>query len=179
MKEFVSEAVVLSVSPSKEKDLVVTLFTKEYGRVRAKVTSGARMHSKFSPHLNPLNHVTVRLAEKRGFTLTDVLTNNSFREIRTDVRACSAALRTLAVVHALAPEGESDARVWHELLRSLESRTCNPVSFLTLFGHYANNMGCTYCGESPISHFAFVSHALLCTRCSMSVPENALVLIHA
>lgn len=177
MKEYVSDAIVLAVEPLREYDKVVSLFTKELGRVRARVTGGAKLLSKFAPHIDPMNHVLVRFAHKNGFTLTDVLTMNRFSKTRHDAKVFGAALRMLTFVGALAPEGEPDARVWHELLRSLQESTDGLPTLADHFGYDLARAGCERCDAVPASYFAIASHALLCANCSVRVPENALLLL--
>lgn len=177
MREYVSDAIVLGIEPSREYDRAVTLFTKELGRIRARVTGGAKILSKFAPHIDPMNRVHVRLAHKNGFTLTDALTVDRFAGVKRDAKVFSAALRMLTLVGAFAPESEPDARVWHELLRSLESGKPDIQLIASHFGYDLARAECERCGAEPAPYFALATHALLCANCCVRVPENALLLL--
>ncbi len=177
MKEFVTHALVLRVERSREYDRVATLFTKDLGRVRVKVTSGARLLSKFAPHLDPLNLVRVRLAHKNGYTLTDVLTEERFAAMRKDSARFGRALRAAALVLALSAEGEPDLRIWHELVRALTDDALVLRSLLAYFGYDVAHASCERCGANPAPQFAVPLHALLCMGCAATLPEHALLLI--
>src|SRR3989344_7862372 len=87
MREYFTEAVVLYKEPLYEIDERVFLYTKDLGKVVAKVTSGRRITSKLSPHLEPLNLVKVRLVYKNSFQVADVLkfgklSHNNFNLLR-------------------------------------------------------------------------------------------------
>ena len=177
MREYVSDAIVLAIGPSREYDRVVLLFTKDLGRVRARVTGGAKMLSKFAPHLDPMNHVRVRLAHKNGFTVTDALTYDRFSAAKDDAKIFGAALRMIAFVAALAPEHEPDERVWHELLRALQRGAPDLALLASHFGYDLARAGCERCGAMPAPYFSVTTHALLCANCGARIPENALVLL--
>ena len=66
-------AIVLAVREHRESDRVVDLFTRDLGRIRARVPGGSKILSKFSAHLSVLNIVTVRLVQKHSFTVTDAV----------------------------------------------------------------------------------------------------------
>ena len=73
MREFVGEAVVLSNDPNGDLDSRVSLFTKEYGKLSAKVKSARKVTSKLAGHLQPGNVVRARLIEKHGLQVADAL----------------------------------------------------------------------------------------------------------
>lgn len=176
MKDFVSEAIVLGTAPAKEHDRVVFLFTKKHGRIQARVAGGARLLSKFAPHLDPLNLVAVRVAYKNKFTLTDVLTADRFSATR-DGAAFGNALKVAALTRVLAPEGEPDMQLWHDLVLALTTGDVEPNHFLNLFGYDARQGTCDSCGAKPVAYFSIKTHELVCVTCSTKLPENALLLL--
>ena len=177
MRDFVTDAIVLSIEPSKEYDRSVFLFTKDLGLLKARVTSGARILSKFSPHLDPLNLARVRLAHKNGFTLTDALTEERFPATRNNVASFGNALRTIALIKALAAEHEPDEKLWQAFIEGLTEGTVRPNTFLKLFGYDARHTECDSCGRVPAHYFAVKTHTFWCASCSTRMPENALLLI--
>lgn len=176
MKDFVSEAIVLGTAPAKEHDRVVFLFTKKHGRIQARVAGGARLLSKFAPHLDPLNLVGIRVAHKNKYTLTDVLTSNRFLATR-EGPAFGNALKVVALVRVLAPEGEPDMKLWHDLVTALADGNVKPNHFLNIFGYDAHLGTCDSCGAKPVAYFSIKTHELMCVTCSTKLPENALLLL--
>ncbi|MCX6788418.1 MAG: DNA repair protein RecO [bacterium] len=176
MKDFVSEAIVLGIQPSKEHDRIVSLFTKKHGRIQARVAGGARLLSKFALHLDPINLVFIRVAHKNKFTITDALTSDRFVSTR-EGQSFGNALKVLGLVRVLAPEGEADMRLWHDLLDAFSSGNVNPNHFLNLFGYDSELGACDSCNEKEVSYFSIKTHELLCVTCSTKLPENALLLL--
>jgi len=65
------EAVVLRTHKLGEADRIITLLTRQHGRVRAVARGVRRTKSKFGSRLEPFTHVDLQLAEGRTF---DVVT---------------------------------------------------------------------------------------------------------
>jgi len=65
------QAVVIRVQKLGEADRIVTLFTKEHGRVRAVAKGVRRTKSKFGARLEPGSHIDIQLYTGKTF---DVVT---------------------------------------------------------------------------------------------------------
>lgn len=76
MTEHYIEAIVLDNEIVGELDGLITLYTKELGKVVAKAKSSRKMTSKLNGHFQPLNFINCRLIEKRGIQAVDALTFN-------------------------------------------------------------------------------------------------------
>ncbi len=174
MREYVVEAIVLGKRSSREADQTVTLLTKEFGRVDARVVGGRRLLSKFSGHLDPLNVVTVRLVRKNHFTVADAVTRDRARTMRHDVRALSEALRAAFLLMALLPAESPDVRVWYCLLHMLRERDGDLRTLLRLLGYDPRHARCAQCGGA-VTHFVIPTQSFLCAACAVQYPENALI----
>lgn len=64
MTQRVSEALVLRVWPFHEADLLVSLFTREQGRVRGVARHAMKSRRRFGGALEPMTHVRATYAEK-------------------------------------------------------------------------------------------------------------------
>lgn len=73
MQEYLSEAVVLNAYPNGDMDLRVSLFTRKFGKLVAKVKSAKKITSKLAGHLQPGDLSRVRLVEKGGLQAVDAL----------------------------------------------------------------------------------------------------------
>ncbi len=65
------EAVVLRTHKLGEADRIITLLTRQHGRVRAVAKGVRRTTSRWGSRLEPFNHVDLQLAEGRSL---DVIT---------------------------------------------------------------------------------------------------------
>ena len=73
------EAIVLRTHKLGEADRIITLLTRNNGRVRAVAKGVRRTTSKFGSRLEPFTHVDVQLAEGRNLdTVTQAETHDAF-----------------------------------------------------------------------------------------------------
>lgn len=62
-----TEAVIMRVVPRGEAHLDVIFFTRDFGKVTARIQSGRASHSKMRMHILRLNHVLVELVRGKHF----------------------------------------------------------------------------------------------------------------
>lgn len=176
MQEYVTEAIVLGIEPRREHDRSVSLYTKDLGKIDARVVSGAKIASKFSSHLDVLNKVLVRLVEKNRFTVADIILQDRFIEIRKNNNTLSRALRVVFVVRELMPNYVPDVSFWEIFLVCLESADADIASFLKLLGFNTSHASCGFCGNKDLHVFSTKEHTFLCRVCSSKVSENKVLL---
>jgi DNA repair protein RecO (recombination protein O) len=58
------EAIVLRTWPIQEADQLVSLFTRDYGKIKGVAKSAARSRRRFGGALEPMTHVRASYAEK-------------------------------------------------------------------------------------------------------------------
>lgn len=175
MHEYVTDAIVLDVSPRGERDKEVALYTHALGRVDAFAVGARRPTSKFSPHLDLLNLVRVRLVEKNRITVTDAQTLDRFPVTRGDIVRRAAALEVAHAVQWLAPHFSEEANIWKELLRQFSKNTFHMDPLLKTFGYERTNARCTICDAGHPGLFSVRDHAFFCVRCGSQFPRNELL----
>ncbi len=178
MKEYVSEAVVLSVYPVRENDRVVTLFTRELGKIDVKVVAARKLASKFAAHLDPLNLVRARFVKKNNFTLTDVLSEDRFSPLRGRTGALGDALRLLSLLDGLLASNVPEPRVWHALLGVLGGNRFEPKLFLKLLGYDPLHASCAECNARHVSAFSAKDQSFLCANCARAFGGSELLLLN-
>ena len=67
-RSYKCEALIIRKTPIGEADLIVTLFTRERGIVRAVARGGRRSTSRMVGHLEPLTQVQASLAHAEAWT---------------------------------------------------------------------------------------------------------------
>lgn len=81
MPTYRDEAVVLRTHKLGEADRIITLLSREHGKLRAVAKGVRRTSSKFGARLEPLSHVDVQLATGRSLDIvTQVVSRNAFGE---------------------------------------------------------------------------------------------------
>jgi recombinational DNA repair protein (RecF pathway) len=170
MREYVTEAVVLGREVHREHDWLVDLLTHDLGFVSARVTGGARVTSKLSPHLDPASMVLVRLVWSGRFVVADAAVMHRDFRARADVALWARALESLAVVRALAPRREPETLLWTSIYEVLEGTRGADV-ILESLGYHPGSASCARCHGFPVRWVVLDDHALLCGECGLDAPS--------
>ncbi len=176
MREYLTEALVLDKTAVNETDFSVDLYTKELGRVRAKITSGQKITSKLSPHLEPLTFSLVRLAEKNGFVVTDALTKNNLSHFRKSPVSFAKALKLISAMRELIYPKGIDHKLWFWLKKSLPKGEISYIQFLKIMGYDPKLAECHKCRSKFIKYFLAEDQIFLCRQCGFKIPHNRLLL---
>jgi len=177
MREYVTDAVVLGMRPVRENDRTVALFTKDLGKIEVKVVAARKLVSKFSPHLDPLNLVHVRLVKKNNFTLTDVLTKNRFSRLRGRAAVLGRSLELISLLNNLLPLSVPEPRVWHSLIHAFEGKGVKVKLFLQLLGYDPLHASCANCHAQRVEAFSRFEQSFFCGKCARTFPSSELILL--
>jgi DNA repair protein RecO (recombination protein O) len=117
-----TEAVVLRALKYGETSQIVTLFTREKGKL-AVIAKGSRLpKSRFGSTLQPMSYTEVVLYYKatRGLqTLTESAHVKPFHDIGRDLQKMTVGLRAVELIYALMQEEQEHADVFNLLLHTL------------------------------------------------------------
>lgn len=160
MIETITEAIVLDKTDSGEFDSRVYLFTKDLGKVVAKVTSGRKITSKLAGHLEPLNTVTARIIEKNGIRLVDALSHGQSNKQ-------AHLIKIFSLVKELAAEGQKDLTLWNFLKKALNDKfeNKNTAEVLSLLGFDPTFARCNRCQTGKPEKFSVQDMAFYCKKC--------------
>ncbi len=182
MKECYTEALVLGVRTQGERDRVVEFYTKNLGRIEAKVMGGRKITSKLAPHLGMGSVVEARLVFKNQFTLTDVLQKRSVirdvLEADSEKRFIFDFLKLLYFLRKMTPIGLPDLNVWHRVEEVALRRSADLKIFLKILGHDVRLAKCDGCGGEKIRAFQFEDQVFVCGDCLNKNVFNDIVYIH-
>ncbi|MFH1161768.1 MAG: DNA repair protein RecO [Candidatus Jorgensenbacteria bacterium] len=165
MKEYVTQAIVLGVRGSGERDRVVRLFSKELGTLEARVVGGRRVLSKFASHLDPGNLAIVRLVKKNAYTVADVVSGERFTKLRRTTKEFARALALLSLLSRLLPREAPDLRLWHFVARSFATARVDVGATLKLLGYDPLHATCEVCGRKRPSYFVPATQSFICVLC--------------
>ena len=139
MIQRVGEAIVLRTWPFHEADLLVSLFTREQGRVKGVARHAMRSRRRFGGALEPMTHVRASYSErpKQELVRLDAFEILSSPLSRPVDYARTAALELVAEVLEELPEGAVDDAVFRLALTVLEEmqvgRVWMPVTYFCLW----------------------------------------------
>lgn len=164
MREMVTSAIVLRSLP-RGGDRVADLLTLAAGRLEARMVAGRALTSKFPPHVDPLNLITVRLVKKTRYTIADALTESRFTPLRRAPRALSSALEALFALRTLVPKEEPDPRLFHGVRRALARGHFSVPEALVLLGYDPRAARCARCRAGAVAYFVVREGSFLCREC--------------
>jgi DNA repair protein RecO (recombination protein O) len=140
MIQRIGEAIVLRVWPFHEADLLVSLFTREQGRVKGVARHAMRSRRRFGGALEPMTHVRASYAERPRQELVRL---DGFEILSSPLSlpidyARTAALQMVAeVLEEALPEGAPEDAVFRLVLAVLEEmqvgRVWMPVTYFALW----------------------------------------------
>lgn len=175
MFEYLTQAIVLNSRPQKESDRLVDIYTKDFGRLEAKVIGGRKVLSKLAPHLDLFNVVTVRLVDKNKITVTDVLTDERFEKERRNPEFYHSAFRIFSLVRVLAPAAAPDLHLWHYLVKSLRNRSGDVKTLLKIFGYDPAHASCDHCHKNRVAVFRAKDQSFFCKDCGLKMRADELI----
>ena len=178
------QALVLKSAPLGEAGLLVTLYTRDAGKLKAVVRGARRPTSKMVGHLEPLNMVEMSLARSRpgGIDIiTQVQILESFSSLKADLDTVSRGIYLAELVDGFGAEGSPNQELYSLLADTLQFLDSSPGTDLPLryfelhllkcSGFMPQLYRCVECGEelSPEKHlFSPDVGGTLCLKCTPS-----------
>jgi len=180
------EAIVLRTHKLGEADRIITLLTRQHGRVRAVAKGVRRTTSRWGSRLEPFTHVDLQLAEGRNLdVVTQAETLTPFSgEIGLDYDRYTSGTVMLETADRLVTEERQPSPQQFLLLvgglRAMAARERGPSQVLDSYllrslavaGYAPSFDHCARCGEEgPHRWFSPASGGVLCADCR--VPGSA------
>lgn len=183
-----TEAVVLRGMKYRDTSRIVTLYTREVGKVTALAKGARRSASRFGSALSTMSHVTAVLYVKETrevqlISQCDLVAR--YRRTAEDLDRMAAAMAVVELVDRATHPGESSERLFRLLvaaLQGIEGATNSPrnalywfeVRFLDVLGFRPNFHSCVSCGRalgdlSPgqrRSALRLSAHGVVCDECA-------------
>jgi DNA repair protein RecO (recombination protein O) len=169
------EGVVLRTIKLGEADRIVTLFTRENGKVRAVAKGIRKTKSRFGGRLEPFTRAGLVIYRGRNLdtiTQADILT--SFDDVRTDYDRFTAASAIVDLVEKVTPDRERELDVYGLLLAALAALAQRKgpgvvpaftVKLLSISGYHPQLGGCAGCGGPAVVAFSAGIGGAICESC--------------
>ncbi len=180
MQNVQCEAFVLGVMDYGEADKIVTIFTREHGKLRGLARSAKRSRKRFGGALEPFARLSLQLAMKDGLSTlngADIVT--VFPNIRRELVKIGHAAYACELVERLVPEAEQNNRLFRLLAAYLEQldrfendpsdRRFFEANLLKVLGYQPALGRCAACdtelADAPDLRFSPSFAGLLCGKC--------------
>lgn len=171
------EAVVLRSIKLGEADRIVTLFTRDHGKVRAVAKGVRKTKSRFGGRLEPFNRLQVLLYRGKGDldTITSADVEEANVGLRRDYLNLAAAGTVAEVVERITPDRERSLPIYTLLtsgLRSLSEHGAASIvpafllKLLSVSGYHPQLRVCAGCGNSRVlGGFSSLLGGAVCEGC--------------
>lgn len=114
-----TEGFILKSMSLGESDAFFSIYTKDFGKMRARAQGVRKEEAKLKGHLEPLNLTVIGFVLGRhGERLTHAGVMKSWPVIRSDWERLHQAYKVVNLVDQYCFEGERDAALWHLLVAS-------------------------------------------------------------
>lgn len=185
-----THGVVLRSIKLGEADRIVTLCTRERGKVRAVAKGVRKTSSKFGGRLEPISHVVLQCYEGRELdTITQAETIDAFRQTREDLDRLRRAISMLEAVDSVVQEDHPNPSLYQMLvsaLRALDAQD-SPLIVAAFYWKLLRLEGlspmldrCVSCGDADqLVAFDLNQGGVLCRSCrtGMAISPDALDLL--
>ncbi len=127
------EAIILSYSPFGEADLLVTMFTRDQGKVRAVGKGARRSTSRLVGHLEPLTVVRMSMAHGRSIDIiSQAEVVESFASLKEDLTAITKGIYLAELVDGFGAEASANPELFQLMIDTLRAVQADPASDLPL-----------------------------------------------
>lgn len=186
MHTFSTEGFILKRKNFGEADKLITLFTKNHGKVVSVAKGVRKITSRRAGSLELLNHVTVSLHQTKGLPiLTEAQALNTFPDLKENLDKISIAFLVLELTDRLFEEGQENRNVFNllsdtisridtarTLLEAKKFQTSFQIKLLTEMGYLPQLYNCTQCENKLTEKKVFLSPncgGLVDSNCSRNI----------
>ena len=111
------QAIVLARRDFREYDQIISVYTKEKGKVEALARGIKKILSKNAAHVEPCSFVHLEIIPGREIDhVTTVVSIDPFSQIRSDIHKSIAAGVVVSLTNILVHAGQPEAKIFHGLL---------------------------------------------------------------
>lgn len=181
---FTTEALVIGSMRYREADRIITLYTRDRGRLGAIAKGVRRTKSKVGGRLEPFSLVRASLYAGHGlYTVVGVDTLRTFQGVRDELFRLEEGARLFLAVRHLFPQEEGSTPAFNLLVRGVArlSEAADPAAaagvvlatrlkLLGLLGYAPEMSHCALCGgEGPFYGFSPGQGGIICEPCADDV----------
>jgi DNA repair protein RecO (recombination protein O) len=174
-----AEGIVLRHSDFSESDRLLTIFTRELGKVRVIAKGVRKIRSRKAGHVQPFTRSNLQLARGRElFILTQAEAIDGYEALRTDLVLLSYASYIIELIDRSANDEEENRSLYNLLVRTLTrlNRGDLPnlptryfeMRLLDFVGFRPQLLACVQCGaeiQPEDQYFSAMQGGVICPKC--------------
>ena len=114
-----TEAIVLKTADLGETDRLLTIYTKEFGKIQVAARGTKKLESKLRYHLEPLSYILLILVNGKNLKIVkDAALKDQFLSTRKDLEKIKIAYKIIDLIDELIVGEEKDEDVWNLILET-------------------------------------------------------------
>lgn len=185
-------AYILHAQKMGEYDQLITLFTRQSGKVDAIAKSSLKPSSIQGMHLHPMSRIECDLIEGRSYPIiAGAQEDRACRFLKSNIYATAIALHVMEALQRMTSPYQHDEHIWHFLERTwdildvagtnrLHARDIlekTQADLLSVLGYYPNLGECVSCGHAGSSFDAFSPQLMgvMCGGCFLAGHHGILI----
>jgi DNA repair protein RecO (recombination protein O) len=180
-RSYRAESIVLKHQDWGEADRILTVFTREHGKLRVIAKGVRKIRSRRAGHLEPFTHVMLQLAKSKDMPIvTQADSLESFAVLREDLESIGYVSYAIELLDRFTYQEGENVSLFNLLKRTLERLAAGKVStalvlryfemrLLDLTGFRPELFACVVCGEEIVAEDQFFSAAQGGVVCPRSV----------
>ncbi len=131
MRSFRTEGIVIRRRDFGEADRILTVMTRDYGKLKIKASGVRKITSRRAAHIELLNHTILHLYKGHTFSiLTEAKMLTDFSEIKENFEKVGLAYHLCELVDGLCPENQENRNVFFLLQRALADLSQQDEAYL-------------------------------------------------
>lgn len=180
------EAIIISHAEYGETDRLLTIFTRELGKLKALAKGVRKEHSRKAGHLEPFNCSTLILAKGTSFwIISQAETVLNFEAIKADLNLTALTAYCLELIDRFTRENEQYPELYRLLKDTLArlAKKNSPfnvicyfeIRLLELVGFRPELFHCVQCQaeiKAEDQFFSFAQGGVLCPQCGMRTDSS-------
>lgn len=181
MEEIKTKGIVVKSVDYKDSDKIVTIFSADFGLIKARVRGVKKAKAKLAFAVQPFALIEFVLVQKGGFyTVINATSIDQFFDITNDFDNYIFMLGSLEVCEKTVKENDPQKDLFLLLLNSLNLVCYGGVNSMNIFikfmieslkllGFHLELSSCACCGENlsnKIFPFSYDYNGMLCPKCS-------------
>lgn len=194
MSTYKTEGIILRRSNFGEANLILHIYTRDFGKIEVVARSARKAQGKLKGHLEPFLYCDFVIVHGRKMdTVANSFILDGFLDLRSRTEKTFPGFSILEIADKMTIEGYRDGRVFLLLKKSLsflnedlsQSSTGKlllvlffEINFLTLSGFRPNVEKCVFCGEKIVpgkNKFSFSLGGALHSYCANKCPDAILI----
>jgi DNA repair protein RecO (recombination protein O) len=183
-RNYQTQAIILKQTKLGEFDKLLTIYTPEFGKLKAIAKGACRPKSKLGGNVEPLTHSLLLIARGRTFDIvTQSQMMDGFLELKGNLWRTSCGLYTLELIDLFTMENSASCSLFNLLLDTLHRLNKNGSEEITLryfelhlldyLGYRPQLKQCVSCSSPlrPVTNsFSPSQGGILCPLCAQTEP---------